>query len=199
MRLNRLAILPLLVPGFVACGDIATTEPKVLEVGGPSLDVLPGTFTATFNDAFAPNGAHLQSGSIGCTVNADRSIDCSNFELAGVGNTNVLVLLIAAYSATIDCNNPGNNRNNPIESHTSEFTASSFLTVASTKNGRLRIPDREADPFDTPQGCPNPNWQPEIRDGTVELLGFRYAIVFAGFDDALNQDFILIAQGVDPR
>src|SRR5688572_9601122 len=189
--MKRLAILPLLVLGFVACSDTATTEPKVLEPGRPTLDVLPGNYSATFNGAFAPNGAHLQSGSIGCTVNADRSIDCSNLQLAGVGNTNVLVLLIAAYSATIDCNNPGNNRNNPIETHTSEFTASSILTVASTKNGRLSIPNREADPFDTPQACPNSNWQPEIRGGTVELLGFRYAIVFAGFDDALNQDFIL--------
>ena len=197
--MKRIAILPLIVLALVACSDTATTAPRVLNGDRPSLDVLPGLYSATINTAFAPNGAHLQAGSIGCTVNADRSIDCSDFQLAGVGNTNVLVLLIAAYSATIDCNNPGNNRNNPIETHTTEFTASSILTVNSTKNGRLSIPDREADPFDEAQGCPNPNWQPEIRGGTVELLGFRYAIIFAGFDDALNQDYVLVAQGVDPR
>jgi len=197
--MRRLALLSLIVAAFAACSDAATTAPRTLEPRQPTLDVLPGLYAATFNGAFAPSGAHLQQGSIGCTVNADRSIDCSNFQLAGVGNTNVLVLLLARYTAIIDCNNPGNNRNNPIESHENTFTQSSVITVSSNKNGRLSIPSREVDPFQSAQGCPNPNWQPEIRGGTVELLGFRYAIVFAGFDDALNQDYILIAQGADPR
>jgi hypothetical protein len=198
--MKRLAMLPLIVVVLAACRDTSTTAPDLRTVSRPAFDVLPGVYSATINPAFAPSGAHLQTGSIGCTVNADRSIDCSNFELAGVGHTNVLVLLIARYTATIDCNNPSlSNRNNPIESHTSDFTQSSLLTVASTKNGRLRIPTRSVSPFAAPQVCPNDNWVPEIRDGTVELLGFRYAIVFAGFDDALNQDYVLIAQGVDPR
>ena len=197
--MKRLAILPLLVLALVACTDTATTAPRILTTDRPALDVSPGLYSATFNTAFAPSGAHLQGGSIGCTVNADRSIDCSDFQLAGVGNTNVLVLLIARYTAIIDCNNPGKNRNNSIESHTADFTQSSLLQVTSTKNGRLSVPDREADPFGAPQVCPNDNWIPEIRGGTVELLGFRYAIVFAGFDDVFNQDYVLIAQGVDPR
>lgn len=197
--MKRLAILPLIVLSFVACSDATTTEPRILPVDRPALDVSPGFYGATINTAFAPNGAHLQGGSIGCTVNADRSIDCSDFQLAGVGNTNVIVLLIAAYTAIIDCNNKGANRNNPVESHTQDFTQASILTVPSTKNGRLNIPDQEADPFGAQQVCPNDNWTPEIRGGTVELLGFRYAIVFFGFDDALNQDYVLIAQGVDPR
>ena len=197
--MKRFAILPFTVLAFVACSDTATTAPKILNVDRPALDVSPGFYSATINTAFAPSGAHLQAGSIGCTVNADRSIDCSDFQLAGVGNTNVAVLLIAAYTAIIDCNNSGANKNNPVESHTQDFTQATLLTVASTKNGRLSIPDREADPFEAQQVCPNDNWTPEIRGGTVELLGFRYAIVFGGFDDALNQDYVLIAQGVDPR
>jgi hypothetical protein len=196
--MKRIALLPLIVIALAACSD-AATAPKTLEPGRPALDVSPGTYAATINTSFAPSGAHLQTGSIGCTVNTDLSIDCTSFQLAGVGNTNVLVLLLALYTATIDCNNPGNNRNNPIESHTTEFAASSILTVNSTKNGRLSIPNREADPFDQAQGCPNPNWKPEIRDGTLQLLGFRYAIVFFGFSDDADEDFILIASGDDPR
>lgn len=197
--MKRIAILPLIGLAFAACSDTSTTAPRILTGDRPALDVLPGLYSATINTAFAPSGAHLQGGSIGCTVNADRSIDCSDFQLAGVGNTNVAVLLIAAYTAIIDCNNSGANKNNPVESHTQDFTQATLLTVASTKNGRLSIPDRESDPFGAPQVCPNDNWTPEIRGGTVELLGFRYAIVFGGFDDALNQDYVLIAQGVDPR
>jgi hypothetical protein len=197
--MKRTALLPLAIIALVACSD-AATAPKTLDPGRPALDVSPGSYAATINGSFAPSGAHLQRGSIGCTVNADRSIDCSSFELAGVGNTNVLVILLALYTATIDCNNPSlSNKNNPIESHTSEFTAGSIITVASTKNGRLGIPTRHASPFGAQQVCPNDNWVPEIRDGTVTLLGFRYAIVFAGFSDDNDEDYILIAQGDDPR
>jgi hypothetical protein len=196
--MKRFAFLPLIVIALAACSD-AATAPKTLEPGRPALDVLPGSYAATINDAFAPSGAHLQTGSIGCTVNADRSISCSSFQLSGVGNTNVLVILLALYTATIDCNNPGNNKNNPIETHTSQFTAGSIITVASTKNGRLGIPSRTATPFGVQQVCPNDNWKPEIRSGTVTLLGFRYAIVFTGFSDDADEDFILIASGADPR
>ena len=196
--MKRLALLPIIALALAACSD-AITAPKTLEPGPPALDVSPGTYSATINGSFAPSGAHLQTGSIGCTVNTDFSIDCTNFQLAGVGNTNVLVILLALYTATIDCNNPGNNRNNPIEVHTTEFAASSILTVNSTKNGRLSIPNREADPFAVAQGCPNPNWRPEIRDGSLRLLGFRYAVVFAGFSDDANEDYVLIASGDDPR
>jgi hypothetical protein len=196
--MKRLALLPCVVIALAACND-AATAPKTLDPAQPVLDVAPGSYAATINAAFAPSGAHLQTGSIGCTVNADLSINCSDFQLAGVGNTNVLVILLALYTATIDCNNPGNNRNNPIESHTQDFAASSILTVNSTKNGRLSIPTRSANPFGVQQVCPNTNWKPEIRAGTLRLLGFRYAVVFFGFSDDADEDFILIASGDDPR
>jgi hypothetical protein len=114
-------------------------------------------------------------------VNADLSIDCSAYVLGGVGNTNATVSLVANYTATIDCNNPGNNRNNPIESHTATFSASDTATVASTRNGQLRVPTQDVSPFEAPQVCPNPNWIPEIREGTLQLLSFRYTLTFAGF------------------
>src|SRR4029450_12848860 len=134
--------------------------------------VAPGTYTPTadsFNSANAPGSSHLASGSPSCTVNADLSIDCSAYVLGGVGNTNATVALSATYSAIIDCFNKGTNKNNPVESHTADFSASSTATVASTRNGQLRVPTQDVSPFEAPQVCPNPNWSPEIRAGSTTV------------------------------
>jgi hypothetical protein len=143
--------------------------------------VAPGTYSPTINPANAPSGTHLQTGTISCTVNADRSVSCTTFELAGVGNTNATVSLVANYTAIVDCFNPGTNPNNPIESHTTTFTASSTITVSSTKNGRLTVPSRSVSPSSVTQVCPNPNWTPVIRPGTLQLTSFSYTVTFAGF------------------
>jgi hypothetical protein len=143
--------------------------------------VAPGTYTpkaGSFNPANAPGSSHLTSGSPSCTVNADRSIDCSAYVLGGVGHTNADVLLTANYSATIDCTNHGGNL---VESHTSTFSASSKATVTSTRNGQLSVPAQSVSPFSAPQVCPNPNWTPSIRTGTVTLDSFTYTLTFAGF------------------
>src|SRR4030095_9745865 len=103
--------------------------------------------TTSLDPSQAPSGTHLQTGAIGCTVNPDQSVTCSTFELPGVGHTDADVALTASYTATIDCNNPGTNRNNPIESHTTSFSASSQITVSSGKNGRLTIPVQSASTF----------------------------------------------------
>jgi hypothetical protein len=146
--------------------------------------VTPGTYTPTadsFNSANGPGSSHLSSGTVQCVVNADRSIDCSAYVLGGVGHTNATVDLSATYSATIDCFNKGTNKNNPVESHTSTFSADSTATVASTRNGQLRVPAQSVSPFGAPQVCPNPNWTPVIRGGTVTLESFTYTLTFAGF------------------
>ena len=135
----------------------------------------------TINPANAPSGTHLQSGAIGCTVGGDLSVTCSAFELAGVGNTNANVSLTANYSATIDCTNHGGNL---VESHTSNFSDSSSATVTSRKNGRMAVPGQSASAFDAPQVCPNPNWTPSIRPGTLTLNSFTYTLTFAGFAEA---------------
>jgi hypothetical protein len=146
--------------------------------------IAPGTYTPTadsFSSANAPGSSHLASGSPSCTVNPNLSIDCSAYVLGGVGHTNATVALDASYSATIDCFNPGTNPNNPIESHTANFSASSTATVASTRNGQLRVPAQSVSPFSAPQVCPNPNWTPRIRAGTLVLNSFTYTLTFAGF------------------
>src|SRR6266498_4415055 len=109
--------------------------------------VAPGTYgpnAGSFSSANAPGSSHLTSGSPSCTVNANRSIDCSAYVLGGVGHTNATVDLAANYSATIDCTNNGGNL---VESHTSTFAATSSATVASMRNGQLTDPARSVSPF----------------------------------------------------
>ena len=143
--------------------------------------VTPGTYFPTadsFNSANAPGSSHLASGTPSCTVAADLDVVCSAYVLGGVGNTNATVSLVATYSATIDCTNRGGNL---VESHTATFSDSSTATVASTRNGQLRVPAQSASAFDAPQICPNPNWTPSIRPGTLTLDTFTYTLTFAGF------------------
>jgi hypothetical protein len=153
----------------------------LLMVSAASAAVAPGTYgpdAGSFSSANAAGSSHLTSGSPSCTVNADSSIDCSSYVLGGVGHTNADVSLTASYSATIDCTNHGNNL---VESHTSAFSDSSAATLTSSKNGQLRVGARSVSPFGAPQVCPNPNWTPSIRGGTVTLNSFTYTLTFAGF------------------
>jgi hypothetical protein len=146
-----------------------------------ALAVAPGTYTPTagsFNPANAPGSSHLASGTVQCVVAANLDVNCSNYVLGGVGNTNATVSLNATYSATIDCTNKGGNL---VESHTSTFSDTSTATVASTRNGQLRVPAQSASAFSAPQVCPNPNWTPSIRAGTLTLDTFTYTLTFAGF------------------
>jgi hypothetical protein len=142
------------------------------------LYAVPAMAATTISPANAPSGTHLQSGAIGCTVGANNSVSCSGFQLAGVGNTNANVVLSANYSATIDCTNHGGQL---VESHTSNFSATSSAAVTSSKNGRMTVPAQSVSPFSAPQVCPNPNWTPSIRGGVVTLNSFRYTLTFQGF------------------
>jgi len=173
--MKRLALLPLIAIAATACSDPITNP-------NPAPAPRPAIVTA-INDANAKSGTHLQAGTIDCTVGADLSVSCSGFELAGVGHTNADVVLVANYAATVDCYNPGVNPNNPIESHETTFSAEESFNVTSTKNGRMLVPATSVDPNAVAQGCPNPNWTPTIREGTLALTSFSYSLTFAGFTD----------------
>jgi hypothetical protein len=181
MQANRL--IPIAVLAFaVACSDDATSPTSLTSAAGPlALQVSPGTFPGTLNEANTPGGGHLQTGTIFCTVGGNLSVTCSSYELAGVGNTNVDVHLDAVYSATVLCNNPagGKNRNNEIEPHTTTFASSQDFNVPSTKNGRLTIPGTSVSPGGTDEDlCPNGNWETVLTDLTLE--SFTYSLTFPG-------------------
>jgi hypothetical protein len=143
--------------------------------------VTPGTYYPTIDSSAAPQGTHLKSGSIYCTVDSNLTVTCPQYTLAGVGNTNADVLLTANYTATIDCYNPGTNPNNPIESHTTTYSPKDERTEAPTKNGNLTVHSKSVSFANAPVGCPNPNWTPVVRSGSVVLQSFSYTVTFAGF------------------
>jgi hypothetical protein len=166
IRIGLIGGLPMLLVALFASAALAVT---------------PGTYTPTsdsFNPANAPGSSHLTSGTVQCVVNANLDVNCSPYVLGGVGHTNANVSLTATYSATIDCTNNGGNL---VESHTTTFSASSSVTVTSSRNGQLSVPAQSASAFSAPQVCPNPNWTPSIRAGTLTLNSFTYTLTFAGF------------------
>jgi hypothetical protein len=150
--------------------------------------------TPTFNAAAAPNGTHVQTGSPSCSFNAAGGVTCSSYELAGVGKTNATATLNTVYSATIDCRNHGGN---VVATKTGTFTATSTTGQLSPKNGRLTVPSLTSTPppestFLAQQTCPNPNWTPEVQEGTtITLASSVYTLHFTGF----TGDYITI---IDP-
>jgi hypothetical protein len=175
MRPTRL--IPLAVLAFAAaCSDTATSPTSL---GGPKLFVV-GSNPGTLDANNTPSGGHLQSGAIGCTIaSVTFSISCTSYRINGIGHTNATLLLTADYTATIDCTNHGNN---VVESHTvvGFDVTSGPVQLTASKNGSLSVPTASVSAGSAPQVCPNPNWTPSIRTGTIVLNNFSYTLTFDG-------------------
>src|SRR5215211_3435153 len=144
------------------------------------------TLTVDFSNG--PNGAHFVTGTPepSCTVSG-LTVTCPTaaFELAGVGNNNATADLRVTYSAIIDCNNPGVNPNNPVESHTQSASTSTSSGLLSPKNGRLTISPLTAtapseSDFQALATCPNPNWTPVVRPGSLQIVSYTFTVTFEG-------------------
>jgi len=146
------------------------------------------TQTTTINPANAPTGTHLQTGTIGCSVDATTLlVTCSTFELAGVGNASATGSLDTTYSATVDCTNKGG-KLVPVKS--SAQTAPTTTGSLSPKNGRLSVPSLNSGPVPTEADfianatCPNGNWTKSLAGGSITLESFTYTLTFDGFTGA---------------
>jgi hypothetical protein len=143
--------------------------------------------TTTIDPAFAPEGTHLQTGTIGCTLDTTTMlVTCSTFELAGVGNANATGSLQATYTATVLCRNHGGQI---VEVKTQIETAPTTTGSLSPENGRLSVPELTSGPVPTAEDfiaqatCPNGNWTKEL-SGSVTLSSFTYTLTFDGFTGA---------------
>lgn len=139
----------------------------------------------TINPAAAPTGTHLQTGTIGCSVDSTTQlVTCTTFELAGVGNTNATATLTATYTATVQCRNHGGQI---VEVKSQVTTAPTSTGKLEPKNGRLTVPQLTSGPvptaaqFEARATCPNGNWTKELLGGTITLSSFTYTLHFAGF------------------
>jgi hypothetical protein len=156
---------------------VALLAPAALAVGTP-----------VFNEAAAPRGTHLQTGTPSCSFAADGlTVICSSYELAGVGNTNATATLETTYSATVDCRNRGGNI---VEVKAQLETVPATTGELEPKNGRLTVPSLTSAPvpsagqFEALAECPNPNWTKITRTGTIALESSIYTLTFEGFEGA---------------
>ena len=142
--------------------------------------------TTTFNAAAAPSGTHVQTGTPTCSVTTG-AVTCSPYELAGVGNADAQALLVANYTATVQCRNRGGQ----IVEVKSQVTGATATTGRlRSKNGRLVVPELSSSPapseaqFEASATCPNGNWTKEVLEGTIALSSFTYTLSFVGFTGA---------------
>jgi len=165
-RLGLIAVVTMMVVGFSAVGASAAQ-------------------TTTITPANAPTGTHLQTGTIGCSVDPSTLlVTCSTFQLAGVGGANATAALDASYTATVQCRNHGGQI---VEVKSQAESAPVTTGSLSPKNGRLSVPSLTSSPvptaaqFEAQATCPNGNWTKELEGGTISLSSFTYTLTFAGF------------------
>jgi hypothetical protein len=139
----------------------------------------------TIDPAAAPTGTHLQTGTIGCTVDpVTQLVSCATFDLAGVGNADAVGTLATTYTATVQCRNHGGQT---VEVKSQLTTVPTTTGNLAPKNGRLTVTALNsstvptAAQFDAQATCPNGNWTKELQAGTVTLSSFTYTLRFVGF------------------
>jgi hypothetical protein len=146
--------------------------------------VAQAAIVRTIDPTAGPNGTHFAGRTDAtCTVSG-TTVNCSSYQLAGVGNINATATLNATYTATVVCVNGGQN---PSDSqHQGTFPATTGpVPLHSDKNGRLSVPSLSVSApseqeFLAQQSCPNPNWTPTVPGG-ISLASFTYTLQFEGF------------------
>lgn len=126
-----------------------------------------------------------------CTITG-TTVTCTGTQIAGVGNDNAVATLSVTATGVVECNNPGENPNNPIEVHEATFNFSATSGVLEPKNGRLEVPALSATaPTELTAEqetalCPNPNWEADLLEETVTITGYTYTIDFLTRDGVVN-------------
>jgi hypothetical protein len=152
-------------------------------VVGLSASSASAATTTNIDPTQAPQGTHLQRGTIGCSVSGGV-VTCSAYQLGGVGNINATATLDASYTATVRCRNHGGQI---VDVKSQETDASTTTDNLRSRNGQLDVPVvRSGDvpsnsEFERNATCPNGNWTKETLESTIALSSFTYTLQFAGF------------------
>lgn len=141
---------------------------------------------ATIDAANGPTGAHFAGKTSAACTTSGTTVNCNDYEVAGVGNANATATLTANYTANVLCSNNGTNPNNAVEAQSTSFSTTSSSGNLSPKNGRLSVPALSTSaPSSPPAGsCPNPNWTATFAAGSPTLVSFTYTLTFVGFTGA---------------
>lgn len=107
---------------------------------------------------------HFVSGPT-CSVDSDGCVT-STGSIAGLGNTNIDVEVVAQYRVTTTCTNPGGN---VAPGQTKTVSASGEQSNIQVENGRANFSVTACPPTTVSGVCPNPSWTANIE--SVEFLG----------------------------
>jgi hypothetical protein len=135
----------------------------------------------------APNGATFKprnGPTSDCQCSSASGATCSGFSICGIGNTNATVTVTSKFSATVQCEN-GGHQIVEVKSQDIPVTGEPEPLVAG-KNGCLAVTSQSPAPptpaqFEAAATCPNRNWTPIFKTGTIVVDSSTLTLRFDGF------------------
>jgi hypothetical protein len=92
--------------------------------------------------------------------------------IAGLGNQDVDVIVVAEGIASIECTNPGGN---VAPGQDTELVLTGEQLSLEPKNGRVNFTVVTEEPVAPDEACPNPQWTPEVTD--VEFTSYTITVI----------------------
>jgi hypothetical protein len=140
------------------------------------------TFTFEPDTSCAPTGTHLQTGATRCQC-VDGTVSCTGFQLCGVGSSEATVRLASAFTAVVQCTNPGGNT---VDVKTGSIDVGGATQTVRARRGCVSSPALTTAPrpsdsvFENAATCPNENWSKDVVASSITNT-FDFSLTFSDF------------------